>query len=71
MHHRWLDELIVALWHDLQCYLDWKAQDSELLRAGAKPASQMGQPAGDMEGTLVGRRGSKDSAAQPQLSAGA
>ncbi|GLC39163.1 bud site selection protein [Pleodorina starrii] len=31
---RWLDELIVALWHDLQAFLDWKALDSELAEAG-------------------------------------
>lgn len=28
---RWLDELIIALWHDLQAYMEWKAQDAELL----------------------------------------
>ncbi len=28
--HRWLDELIIALWHDLQAYMEWKAQDSDL-----------------------------------------
>ncbi|GIM13197.1 hypothetical protein Vretimale_16377 [Volvox reticuliferus] len=31
---RWLDELIVALWHDLQAFLDWKAFDLELAEAG-------------------------------------
>ncbi len=31
---RWLDELIVALWHDLQSFLDWKALDTELADAG-------------------------------------
>ncbi|PNH05305.1 hypothetical protein TSOC_008438, partial [Tetrabaena socialis] len=30
----WLDELIVALWHDLQAFLDWKALDTELAEAG-------------------------------------
>eukprot|EP00798_Chlamydomonas_sp_ICE-L_P020814 gene20814-27649_t len=29
---RWLDELIIALWHDLQAYMDWKAQDTDLAK---------------------------------------
>ncbi|KAG2427663.1 hypothetical protein HXX76_012312 [Chlamydomonas incerta] len=33
---RWLDELIVALWHDLQAFLDWKALDTELAEAGCR-----------------------------------
>jgi hypothetical protein len=28
---RWLDELIVALWHDLQAYMEWKLRDQELV----------------------------------------
>jgi hypothetical protein len=28
-----LDELIIALWHDLQAYYDWRVLDSELLHA--------------------------------------
>eukprot|EP00775_Hariotina_reticulata_P003294 gene3294-3570_t len=27
---RWLDELIVALWHDLQAYMEWKVWDRSL-----------------------------------------
>jgi hypothetical protein len=27
---RWLDELIVALWHDLQAFMEWKVWDQNL-----------------------------------------
>lgn len=30
---RWLDELIVALWHDLQAYMEWKVWDQTLREA--------------------------------------
>eukprot|EP00879_Flechtneria_rotunda_P009059 GHRR01009484.1.p1 GENE.GHRR01009484.1~~GHRR01009484.1.p1 ORF type:complete len:565 (+),score=260.76 GHRR01009484.1:183-1697(+) len=30
---RWLDELIVALWHDLQAYMEWKVWDQSLKEA--------------------------------------
>ena len=29
---RWLDELIIGLWHDLQAYMEWKVLDTELRR---------------------------------------
>eukprot|EP00983_Pelagomonas_calceolata_P129849 1161641-Pelagomonas_calceolata.AAC.2 len=38
---RWLDELIIALWHDLQAYIEWKAQDSELLRLTGKSLAEL------------------------------
>jgi hypothetical protein len=30
---RWLDELIIALWHDLQGYMEWKVMDQALLES--------------------------------------
>ncbi|GFR48730.1 hypothetical protein Agub_g10688, partial [Astrephomene gubernaculifera] len=38
---RWLDELIVALWHDLQAFLDWKALDTELQEAGFRSHAEI------------------------------
>ncbi|GLI71473.1 hypothetical protein VaNZ11_016611 [Volvox africanus] len=38
---RWLDELIVALWHDLQAFLDWKALDLELVEAGFRTHAEI------------------------------
>ena len=53
---RWLDELIISLWHDLQAYMEWKAQDADLFKspransvAGALlnlPPSEAGVPGG-------------------------
>jgi hypothetical protein len=38
---RWLDELIIALWHDLQAYMEWKAQDKELLKTMNKSLAEV------------------------------
>lgn len=36
---RWLDELIVALWHDLQAYMEWKVWDQSLREARGEAAA--------------------------------
>jgi hypothetical protein len=37
---RWLDELIVALWHDLQAYMEWKVWDQTLREARGEAGRQ-------------------------------
>jgi hypothetical protein len=37
---RWLDELIVALWHDLQAYMEWKVWDQTLRQARGENGKQ-------------------------------
>lgn len=50
-HCRWLDELIVALWHDLQSYMEWKQLDAELMRTRGRPHAGLllGWKRGDAE----------------------
>ncbi|KAG2487075.1 hypothetical protein HYH03_014321 [Edaphochlamys debaryana] len=57
---RWLDELIVALWHDLQAFLDWKALDSELGDAGFGSHADIvaGIAPGPTQGDMERRRSS-------------
>jgi hypothetical protein len=43
---RWLDELIIALWHDLQAYMEWQVADNEAI-------SMVGGCRGDQWGRLL------------------
>jgi hypothetical protein len=42
---RWLDELIVALWHDLQAHMEWKVVDQTLRETRGEALSRRGRAA--------------------------